>query len=152
MAIDVRGMAPLLEVFDMPTSLRFYRDVLGFELVAASGPGDDFHWGLLSRDGVELMLDTMYEEDKRPPAPDPVRVAHHHDAALFFGCPDLDAAYAHLRAHGIAAKPPHVTSYGMRQLYVTDPDGYTLCFQHPASQETRDAWAARYGTASSDGS
>jgi hypothetical protein len=32
MAIDVRGLVPLLQVFDMPTSIRFYRDVLGFEL------------------------------------------------------------------------------------------------------------------------
>ena len=25
MAIDVRGLAPLLEIFDMPTSISFYR-------------------------------------------------------------------------------------------------------------------------------
>ena len=31
MALDLRGMCPLLEVFDMPTSLGFYCDVLGFE-------------------------------------------------------------------------------------------------------------------------
>ena len=31
MAIEVRGMAPLLQVFDMPLSIAFYRDVLGFE-------------------------------------------------------------------------------------------------------------------------
>lgn len=31
MGVDVRGMAPLLEVFDMPTSVAFYRDLLGFE-------------------------------------------------------------------------------------------------------------------------
>ncbi|HYL91892.1 MAG TPA: VOC family protein, partial [Alphaproteobacteria bacterium] len=48
MAIDVRGLAPLLQVFDMPTSIAFYRDVLGFEVVATSQPGKErFGWALL---------------------------------------------------------------------------------------------------------
>ena len=36
MAINVRGLTPLLQVYDMPTSMRFYRDVLGFEVVHTS--------------------------------------------------------------------------------------------------------------------
>jgi hypothetical protein len=32
MAIEIQGMAPPLQVFDMPTSIKFYRDVLGFEV------------------------------------------------------------------------------------------------------------------------
>ena len=38
MAIEIRGMTPLLQVFDMPTSIAFYRDVLGFDLVSTSKP------------------------------------------------------------------------------------------------------------------
>jgi glyoxylase I family protein len=30
-------------------------------------------------------------------------------------------------------KPPKVAPYGMKQLYVKDPDGYVLCFQWPAA-------------------
>jgi len=30
MTLDVRGLAPLLQVYDMPTSVHFYRDLLGF--------------------------------------------------------------------------------------------------------------------------
>ena len=36
MAIEVQGLAPLLQVFDMPTSIRFYRDLLGFTVVTTS--------------------------------------------------------------------------------------------------------------------
>jgi glyoxylase I family protein len=42
-----------------------------------------------------------------------------------------DGAYATLRECGIAAKEPKIVYYGMKQVYVTDPDGYTLCFQWP---------------------
>ena len=133
MAIEIRGMAPLLQVFDLPTSIEFYRDVLGFELVTTSTPrGEYFDWALLRLGGVELMLNTAYEQDQRPPAPDPVRFAAHDDTCLYFGCPDVDAAYAHLRARGVAAKEPHVAHYGMKQLYLSDPDGYAICFQWPA--------------------
>lgn len=146
MALDVRGVAPLLQVFDMPTSVRFYRDLLGFELVSTSEPGEQFDWALLRLNGVELMLNTAYESDMRPAAPDPARVAGHADTALYFGCAEVDAAHRHLRGCGLAVAEPVVQAYGMKQLYVTDPDGYTLCFQWPAAEQTRAEWRARYGS------
>jgi len=131
MGIDVKGMAPLFQVFDMPTSIAFYRDVLGFEVVATSRP-EQFGWALLRLNGVELMLNTAYEDDSRPAKPDPARIAAHDDTAIYFGCPDVDTAYAYLRARGVAANEPKVAHYGMKQLYLHDPDGYNLCFQWPA--------------------
>ena len=133
MAIDVRGVCPLLQVFDMPTSIKFYRDVLGFEVVQTSQAGNDFGWALLRLNNAELMLNTAYEDDARPPSADPARVAAHEDTGLFFGCPEVDAAYEHLLARGLNVKAPAVRDYGMKQLYVTDPDGYCLCFQWPAA-------------------
>jgi glyoxylase I family protein len=134
MAIEIRGMAPLLQVFDMPMSIAFYRGVLGFEVVSTSNPGEDrFGWALLKLNGVELMLNTAYEDHARPTVPDPGRMAAHEDTAIYFACPDVDAAYAHLRAHGVPVKEPRVATYGMKQLYINDPDGYNLCFQWPAA-------------------
>jgi catechol 2,3-dioxygenase-like lactoylglutathione lyase family enzyme len=135
MSVEIRGMAPLLQVFDMPRSVSFYRDVLGFRVVQTSPPRgpDDHDWALLRRDGIEIMLNTAYEADGRPPAPDEARSAAHADAALFFGCPDVESAYRYLRSKGVAAQPPSVAPYGMNQLHLRDPDGYGLCFQWPAS-------------------
>jgi glyoxylase I family protein len=133
MAMEIRGMAPLFQVFDMLASIKFYRDVLGFEVATTSTPrGEHFDWALLRLNGVELMLNTAYEEDARPAAPDPGRIAAHEDTCLYFGCPDVDAAYASLRGRGVAAEEPKVAPYGMKQLYLRDPDGYSLCFQWAA--------------------
>jgi uncharacterized glyoxalase superfamily protein PhnB len=41
----------------------------------------------------------------------------------------VDGAYEHLRSKGLEVKPPKVAPYGMKQLNVSDPDGYALCFQ-----------------------
>jgi len=135
MAIDVRGLAPLLSVFDMPTSIKFYCEKLRFEIVGTDGkPAPQFDWVLLRLNGAELMLNTAYDEGERPPAPDPGRIAAHQDVAIYFACPDVDAAYTHLREMGVDAKEPKVAPYGMKQLYLTDPDGYVLCFQWRAEK------------------
>lgn len=133
MGIDVRGVCPLLQVFDMSTSIRFYCDVLGFEIVQTSEPGDQFDWAWLKLNDANLMLNTAYEEDARPAAADPARIAAHSDTGLFFACPDVDATYRHLRAHNLDVREPTLSPYGMKQLYVSDPDGYCLCFQWQAT-------------------
>jgi uncharacterized glyoxalase superfamily protein PhnB len=75
------------------------------------------------------MLNTAYEEDDRPAVPDPARIEAHGDTILYFGCPDVDAAYRDLKARGIDVDEPQVAPYGMKQLYLSDPDGYALCFE-----------------------
>ena len=137
MRIPIDGMVPLLQVFDMARSVGFYRDVLGLDVVSTSElrARDDFDWCLLRRGGVELMLNTAYESDSRPPTPDAARVAAHRDTALFFACPDVDGAYESLRARGVAARPPTIAPYGMKQLYLQDPDGYEICLQWRAEGE-----------------
>ena len=139
MAIDVRGMTPLLQVFDMATSLNFYHDVLGFELVATDSNtvAPNHNWVWLRLGGADLMLNTAYEYDSRPSAPEPPRVRSHDDTCLYFGAPDVDAVYEHLSARGIKAKKPQIAHYGMKQLYVHDPDGFSLCFQWKAEVATK---------------
>jgi glyoxylase I family protein len=135
MVLDFSGLCPLLSVFDMPTSLRFYRDLLEFNVISTSpahGSSDDVGWVWLSGHGCELMLNTAYDEGERPESPDATDIRAHRDVGFYFSCPDVEAACVALRARGINVKEPQTTSYGMRQLSFNDPDGYGICFQHPA--------------------
>ncbi|PZQ18468.1 MAG: glyoxalase [Rhodanobacter denitrificans] len=131
MAPPLQGFAPLIQVFDMPRSVAFYREALGFAVVAQSHPGTEFDWCLLRRDGIELMLNTAYEREARPPEADPQRLAVHADTGFFFGCRDLDIAAGQLSALGVAVDGPRTAPYGMRQLWFADPDGYVICLQWP---------------------
>ena len=131
MALDLRGLCPLLQVFDMPTSVRFYCEVLGFEVVSHApfyAPGE-FHWCWLRRGEMNLMLNTAYEAGERPANPDAARVAAHGDTCLYLDCPDVDGAWQELRAKGLELDAPKTARYGMRQLYFQDPDGYGICLQ-----------------------
>jgi catechol 2,3-dioxygenase-like lactoylglutathione lyase family enzyme len=104
--VTIRGLSPLLQVFDMPRAVEFYRDVLGFELVATSPKAADGHfdWCMLEQGGAVVMLNTAYERDQRPPA-SPARNGE-GGMSLYFGCPDVDAAYAALRERVWPADPP----------------------------------------------
>ena len=134
MGIEVHGVTTLLEIFDMPGSIAFYRDMLGFEVVATSRPDKSFTWALLRLGGADLMLNTAYDDGQRPPRPEPARVASHADTELFFACPDPEAAYTRLVGRGVTVERPKVSEYGMKQLWLTDPDGFRLCFQWPTSE------------------
>jgi catechol 2,3-dioxygenase-like lactoylglutathione lyase family enzyme len=135
MSITVKeGLSPLIQVFDMPTSVRFYRDILGFTVVNHSperGP-DDFDWCMLRNNDALLMLNTRFEHDSRPPSADPAQIAAHDDTCFYIGCPDVDAAYAYLQSMGVECRPPKIAPYGFKQLYLHDPDGFNLCFQWTA--------------------
>ena len=119
---------PLLQVFDMQTSLTFYCDVIGFEVVDKT---DHDWWAMIRLGDATLMLTTAYEDGERPASADPNRVRGHNDVSLYFEFPDLDRLHVHLRSKGCAATPPAKTSYGLRQMNVRDPDGYELCFTAP---------------------
>lgn len=136
--INLEGIAPLLQVFDMPTSLHFYRDILGFDVVQSSGQGDDVDWVLLKLNDIELMLNTAYEKPNRPATPDLNRKAAHSDTILYFGCPDTDATYSYLIDKGLDINKPEITGYGWKALNLIDPDGYHLCFHFPLNETTRN--------------
>ena len=128
------GLTPLLGVFDMPTSLAFYCEKLGFEVVSASPivetpEGRFSHWTWLCSGNVELMLNTAYDAGERPSERDASRVAGHVDTCLFIGCSDLDSVYAQFIQAGLEIEPPTMAAYGLRRFSLRDPDNFELVFQ-----------------------
>lgn len=136
MTIAARGMTPLLRVHDMPQSLAFYREVLGFAIIDASAvveapEGRFSHWVWLALGPAQLMLNTGHDEGQRPATRIEARQRWHGDTCLTFGVDDVDAVHESLRARLPDLKPPADAPCGMRQLHLSDPDGYGLCFQTP---------------------
>ena len=133
MPLELKGLVPLLQVFDMLAAIRFYRDVLGFVVTerspALSDNPDHVNWCMLELSGITLMLNTAYDPEDQPASPDASRWSGHRDTCLYFSCPDVDGAYQYLRSRSLEPDPPKIAHYGMKQLYISDPDGYGLCFQ-----------------------
>ncbi|MEP7322063.1 MAG: VOC family protein [Saprospiraceae bacterium] len=129
MNIKIQDACTLLQVFDMNSSLKFYCDVLGFVVHQQAGPENDIGWVWLKKDTINLMLNTAYEAPFRPESPESARVDAHGDTCIYFSCRDINEVYQYLIEKGIKLNPPSEAPYGMKQLYLYDPDGFSLCFQ-----------------------
>ncbi|MBS0359936.1 MAG: VOC family protein [Proteobacteria bacterium] len=136
MSLTLTGLTPLLSVWDMPEAIAFYCGKLGFEIVDNSpeieaAEGRYFHWAWLRRGGAELMLNTAYDANERPPSREAADWIAHDKVGLYIGA-NPDEAYAELTGKGLQIDPPKVAPYGMKQLNLKDPNGYWICFQAPA--------------------
>ena len=110
------ALAPVLRVADLPASLGFYIERLGFRM--------DFVWGdppgyvCLSRDGICLHLSSY---------------AGSTAGVVCFFCEGIDALYEDFGARGApVGRPPADQPYGMREFEFEDPDGHRLVFGEAA--------------------
>ena len=130
-AILVRDMTlqqtvPLLLAADLRASADFYCRQLGFEVVRQWEPDGALAWCWLQQGGAALMLQQACDEDP-PPA------AWGKGMTLYFLCDAVDAFHRELTERNVTASTPEDAFYGMRQMFVTDPDGYALCFETPTA-------------------
>jgi glyoxylase I family protein len=127
---------PYFEVFDMIESLRFYRETLGFSVIFASpevdtAEGRFSHFVRLGRGHIDLMLNTAYDANERPPAATDARWVGCQHTALYIDCDGVEALYAELADRGLRADPPAPTDYGYLAFAAHDPDGHRLIFHQP---------------------
>lgn len=130
------GQSPYFEVFDMNASIAFYRDLLGFDVLYAtpeveSAEGRFSHFVRVGRGAIDLMLNTAYDSNERPPDRCDARWAGCRHVALYIDCDEVEALYAEMTARGLEADPPAITDYGYLGFSVRDPDGYGLTFHTP---------------------
>jgi uncharacterized glyoxalase superfamily protein PhnB len=120
----VRELWPLLIVSDIERSVAFYHDRLGFTLArqATDSKGKIF-WCRLERGGCSVMLQQAEEEEDGPAE------GRGRGVIFYFICDDADVMYAELSGRGLRLDPPSVAYYGMKQVFVPEPDGYELCFE-----------------------
>jgi len=120
----IRELVPLMYVGDMNRAVAFYRDQLGFKIVAAWEPAGQLAWCRLQRDRSAVMLQQAEAEDG--PAD-----GRGLGVIFCFICTDADAMYAELASRGVTVTAPEVAFFHMKQVFLRDPDGYQLCFESP---------------------
>jgi len=115
-------LRPMLSVVDLPRTIRFYSEKLGFRVTSTFG--DPVVWCELHRDGVDIMFNA-------PPRDRVIRDVplKSKDYQVFYINPDdVVALHEEFRSRGVDVTDLRVTIYGMKEFEVRDPDGYWLWF------------------------
>jgi catechol 2,3-dioxygenase-like lactoylglutathione lyase family enzyme len=116
---NFRQITPFMHVPDLEAALRFFQDILGFNVPYREG-----NYAYIEREGVAIRI---LEDRDPPPQPGDRRFAYYIDVH------DGDGLYAELKprldrlppsdVHGPADKP-----YNQRELLVLAPDGNLIAF------------------------
>ncbi|MGH9733600.1 MAG: VOC family protein [Candidatus Acidiferrales bacterium] len=133
------AISPCFIVSDVPRTIAFYRDKLGFEATFQAPDADPF-FAVICRDGAQLLVKS---EGGVTPVPNASRHPHlRWDAFVYAPAPDALAADFGGRGAAFSA-PLEDTHDGLRGFEVTDPDGYVLFFGRPRSDGARVATSKR---------
>jgi catechol 2,3-dioxygenase-like lactoylglutathione lyase family enzyme len=123
--VELAGIAPFFIVADVNRSAAFYREVLGFSVVALLPDVDPF-FGIVRRGKAQIFIKAV--GDGVEPLPNPRRHIHARLDA-FVDVFDPDALAAELAARGTRLLLPlSDTEDGLRGFEVQDCDGHVLFF------------------------
>jgi catechol 2,3-dioxygenase-like lactoylglutathione lyase family enzyme len=118
------SLEPRLHIADFKTSVAFYRDLLGFE-VLSTFPEDEPSFALLARDGVGLQIGGI--DTAKPPGSLPT-------VTLYFDVTDALGLHERLKSRVKIEWGPEVHFYHRREFAFRDPDGHLVVI----SEETDD--------------
>lgn len=127
---EIGGIAPLFIVKNVPASLAFYRERLGFE-ITFQGPGDDdIFFGIVQRGKAMIMMKDIGVD----PVPNYTRDIKQGIARwdAYIHVPDPDAPAAEFASRNVRFFQPLMNNDdNLRGFEVQDADGYVLYFGRP---------------------
>jgi catechol 2,3-dioxygenase-like lactoylglutathione lyase family enzyme len=109
--------AVTLRVLNMKASVRFYKDVLGMEIVFG---GEDASFSSLRAKDAAYPILNLEQGDTST-----------RWGRLIFYVADVDAFWEFLRGKGFNPEKPRDASWGERYFHMPDPDGHELSFARP---------------------
>jgi catechol 2,3-dioxygenase-like lactoylglutathione lyase family enzyme len=116
--VSYQRAAPVLQVANVETSLRWYKDVLGFSAVA--WPDEPpYTFAIVERDGAEIMLQCA----EAPRAPDPEFLWSVY--LRVDGTAILEVVAAIAKKSKLLRGPERMF-YGLVEVELSDPDGYRI--------------------------
>ena len=127
---EIGGASPIFIVRDVPRTLAFYRDLLGFDVTFQGPEPDDIFFAIVQR-GNAMM---MFKDVDTDPIPNHTRDIGHGIAPwdAYVYVPDPDELYKEFAARSVDFNLPlGNNSDNLRGFEVRDPNGYTLYFGRP---------------------
>ena len=129
---EISGLAPFFIVNNVPDTLAFYRDRLGFEITFQGPEPDDIFFGIVRRDAAMIMFKAVGVD----PAPNYTRNIKQGIARwdAYLHVPNPDALAAEFSFRNVEfSEPLNDTGDGLRGFELRGADGHVLFFGRPRS-------------------
>ena len=130
---EISGIAPFFIVRNVPVSLAFYRDRLGFDITFQGPSDDDIFFGIVQRGAAMIILKAIGVD----PVPNYTRDIKQGIARwdAYLHAPDPDALAAEFSSRNVeffkTIKDSEDGDDGLRGFEIKDADGYILFFGRP---------------------
>jgi catechol 2,3-dioxygenase-like lactoylglutathione lyase family enzyme len=127
---EIGSASPLFIVRNVPATLAFYRDALGFEVTFEGPEPDDIFFGIVQRGRAMLMFKDIGVE----PIPAHTRDIGKGDVRwdVYIHVPDPDALAAEFETRNVDFREPLKDTHdGLRGFEIEDVNGYVSFFGRP---------------------
>ncbi len=126
MTTSMKKLTPNIMVEDINRSIAFYKEKLGFELLATAPEEGQFVWAMLKRDEVEVMFQVRASLEEEFPA---LKHKEIGGALTFYiAIEDVKGLYAQLKESVTVVQDMHTTFYGALEFAIQDCNGFILSF------------------------
>jgi catechol 2,3-dioxygenase-like lactoylglutathione lyase family enzyme len=130
---EISGIAPFFIVRNVPTALRFYHDLLGFDIMFQGPSEDDIFFGIVKRDAAMIMMKDIGVDPVPNYTRDIKKGIARWDAYLYV--PDPDALATEFSSRNVLFfQPLQNNDDGLRGFEIKDADGYILFFGRPQDE------------------
>lgn len=129
-AVEIGGASPLFIVRNVPETLAFYRDKLGFEITFQGPEPDDIFFGIAQRGRAMIMFKSIDVDAVPNHTYDIGHGIARWDAYIYV--PDPDALAEEFESRGVEFfLPLQDNTDNLRGFELKDVDGYILYFGRP---------------------
>jgi predicted enzyme related to lactoylglutathione lyase len=126
--LEAQSLGASLTVTDLPRSVAWYRDVLGFTVAREYAPRGPLVAVALRAGTVELLL----TQDNGAHGTE--RVKGQGFSLQFTTTQDIDALAAAIESRGGVLDDPPFDAFGARAFRLRDPEGFKLVFSSPRAR------------------
>lgn len=115
-----QGVVPVLSCHHIQQTLEFYQQAFRYLILKKRENANRLEWVHLKSDNSYLMLQAHSGEKPEP-------VTKNDKIMLYYYTDDIEDQYRFMKARGIDLDAMTTTEYGMKEYYLTDPEGNRIC-------------------------
>lgn len=131
---EISGIAPFFIVRNVPAALRFYHDLLGFDITFQGPSEDDIFFGIVQRGGAMIILKDIGVDPLPNCTRDIKKGIARWDAYIHVPDPDALAEEFASRQVEFFQLLRDNGDDGLRGFEIRDADGYILFFGRPENK------------------